>query len=405
MVRARRSGQGAVHPGLDARGEGAAARRTRCPSWCPARSWRARRHERGGGARDARAAPTSPSPTSKACSRACGRSWACDRRLPAVRHRCGPAEPRDRLSLSAPGWAAHPISAGWHNLVTGLIREDALWFPRITTGGYRADDGSGVLPALPALTRALSFLTGGHLLLAALLVSNVAFFALLVLYRLTARTFSDAVARRTSSTPAIFPTAFFLAPYSESLFLLLSVSAFWFAREDRWWLAAVVGILAALTRSTGIMLAPALDHPGVRAGRRGWPAPGAARHAQPPLATRVVASCAVLLGPVLYLAWWQLAHGDPTAPLDAQANWGRVAAFPLTTLWRAATLALGFGHVGGGNGYWVIDALVVGATVAAVVADGALPSRTSRTRPSACSSRSPTPTRRGRCSRCLGSSP
>jgi hypothetical protein len=71
---------------------------------------------------------------------------------------------------------------------------------------------------------------------------------------------------------------------------------------------------------------------------------------------------------VLYLAWWQLAHGDAMAPFDAQANWGRVAAFPLTTLWRAASLALGIDPVRGGNGYWIIDALVVGVIVAAVVA-------------------------------------
>jgi len=278
---------------------------------------------------------------------------------------------KPRTSIpSVPGWAADPISAGWHNLVTGLVREDALWFLRITTGGYRADDGSAAFfPLYPLLTRALSFLTGGHPLLAALLVSNVAFFAaLLVLYRLTARTFSDAVARRTVVYLAIFPTAFFfLAPYSESLFLLLSVSAFWFAREDRWWLAALAGVLAALTRSAGIVLAPALLVLAfARTGPGGDDATAHARRSS--LATRVVASGAVLLGPLLYLAWWQLAHGDPTAPLDAQANWGRVAAFPLTTLWRAAALALGFGHVGGGNGYWVIDALVVGAIVAAVVA-------------------------------------
>jgi hypothetical protein len=279
-------------------------------------------------------------------------------------------QPRTSIP-TVPGWAADPISAGWHNLVTGLVREDALWFLRIATGGYRADDGSAAFfPFYPLVTRVLSFVTGGHPLLAASLVSNVAFFlALLVLYRLTARTFSDAVARRTVVYLAIFPTAFFfLAPYSESLFLLLSVSAFWFAREDRWWLAAVAGILAALTRSAGVLLAPALlvlafTHADAE-DERAEDAPHARRSS---LATRVVASCAVVLGPVLYLAWWQVAHGHAMAPFDAQANWGRVAAFPLTTLWRAAALALGIDPVRGGNGYWIIDALVVGVIVAAVV--------------------------------------
>jgi hypothetical protein len=277
-------------------------------------------------------------------------------------------EPRTSIP-TVPGWAADPLTAGWHNLVTGLVREDALWFLRIATGGYRADDPSAAFfPLYPLVTRVLSFLTGGHPLLAALLVSNLAFFgALLVLYRLTARTFSDAVARRTVVYLAIFPTAFFfLAPYSESLFLLLSVAAFWFAREDRWWLAAVAGILAALTRSVGIVLAPALLVLAFTGSADPGDAPAHARRSS--IATRVAASCAVAVGPVLYLAWWQLAHGDAMAPFDAQANWGRVAAFPLTTLWRAASLALGIDPVRGGNGYWIIDALVVGVIVAATVA-------------------------------------
>ncbi len=162
---------------------------------------------------------------------------------------------------TVPGWPADPVTPGWHNLATGLVREDALWFLRIATIGYRPDDGSAAFfPLYPMLTRVVSWLTGGHPVFAALLVSNLAFLgALLVLYRLTARTFSDGVARRTIVYVAIFPTAFFfLAPYAESLFLLLSVAAFWFARDDRWWLAALAGAAAALTRSVGVLIAPAL---------------------------------------------------------------------------------------------------------------------------------------------------
>ena len=54
---------------------------------------------------------------------------------------------------------------------------------------------------------------------------------------------------------AIFPTAFyFFAPYSESLFLLLSIGAFGAMRARRWWLAGVLGCLAMLARSAGAML-------------------------------------------------------------------------------------------------------------------------------------------------------
>jgi Mannosyltransferase (PIG-V) len=275
---------------------------------------------------------------------------------------------------SVPGWPADPVMPGWHDLVTGLVRQDALWFLRIATEGYRVDDASAAFfPLYPLLTRILSWLTGGHPLLAALLISNVACFAaLLALYRLTARECSDAVARRTIVYLAVFPTAFFfLAPYSESLFLWLSVTAFLSARSDRWWLAGLAGAGAALTRSMGILIAPALLVMALERPGHGAPEPGAgALPAEPrrtPRAARVLASASVALGPILYFAWWQAAHGDLLAPLDAQQAWQREAAFPLTTLWRAAALALGIEPLGRATGYWLIDLLVVGVIVAAVV--------------------------------------
>ena len=81
----------------------------------------------------------------------------------------------------------------------------------------------------------------------------------MLLYDLTVHEYSEPVARRTVVYLAIFPTAFFFfAPYSESLFLLLSLSAFREASNDRWPTAAIAGVLAAMTRSIGIVLAPAL---------------------------------------------------------------------------------------------------------------------------------------------------
>ena len=37
--------------------------------------------------------------------------------------------------VSVPGWPAHALTPGWHNLWTAWEREDALWFLRIATGG------------------------------------------------------------------------------------------------------------------------------------------------------------------------------------------------------------------------------------------------------------------------------
>ena len=58
-----------------------------------------------------------------------------------------------------------------------------------------------------------------------------------------------------SALLAFFPAAvFFGAPYSESLFLLLAVGAFYAARTGRWaWAGACAG-LASGTRSAGLLL-------------------------------------------------------------------------------------------------------------------------------------------------------
>ena len=263
-----------------------------------------------------------------------------------------------REGVDVPGWLAGPIDHGWRAAFTAMERQDALWFLRIATAGYDASDGSAAFfPLYPLAVRVVSWIVGGRPLMAATLVSSGAFFgALLVLYDLTVRELSEAVARRTILYLAVFPTAFFfLAPYSESLFLFLSVLAFRQARRDRWPTAALAGALAALTRSIGIVLVPALllmafERYRSNGGRLG---------------SRVAWASAVALGPLAYFAWWGVAHGDAFAPLHAQANWQRVAAFPLVSLWRATLMALG-GLRQVDPAYWIIDLLVTGVVIVAV---------------------------------------
>ena len=258
-----------------------------------------------------------------------------------------------------PGWPAPPLGHGWHAVFTAFERQDALWYLRIATGGYSTGDGSAAFfPFYPLLVRTVSWMVGGRPLLAATLVSNASFFgALLVLYDLTARHYSESVARRTVVLLVVFPTSFFfLAPYSESLFLLLTLLAFRWARQDRWALAALAAALAALTRSIGIVLVPALL---VMAVER-WRAEGGSPW------PRVLGALGALAGPLAYLAWWELVHGEGLAPFRAQQNWQREAVFPLVTLWRALLMAAG--RLGVADpGYWIIDALVTGVVLVAIV--------------------------------------
>src|SRR5207302_5745906 len=63
------------------------------------------------------------------------------------------------------------------------------------------------------------------------------------------------IARRSVWLLALFPASlFFSAVYTEALFLALSVGAFLAARRGRWWLAGLLGGLAAATRNVGVTL-------------------------------------------------------------------------------------------------------------------------------------------------------
>ena len=256
--------------------------------------------------------------------------------------------------VDVPGRAAPAATPGWHNAIDATERQDAIWYLRLADDGWSGDDASAAFfPLYPLTVRAVAWALPIDTLLAALLVSNVAFLgALLALFALTTEAFGDRVARRAIVVTAIFPTAFFfLAPYTESLFLFLSIMAFRAARHDRWGRVAVWGALAALTRSVGLVLIPALlvEAFASRRGRAGG------RRA---LAGRVAGAAAIAVGPLAWFAWWGVAHGRWLAPLDAQRQWGRELQPPWVSLTHAIDLAWSF------RSYWLLDLVVVSIAIA-----------------------------------------
>jgi len=114
-------------------------------------------------------------------------------------------------------------------------------------------------PLFPFLTKLFSFVFQNYLL-SGLIVSNIAYgFAVFYLYKLVRLDFDRDDALRTAIYFSIFPTAYFLhAAYTESLFLALTIASLYYARNDKWALSGVIGMLAAMTRITGILLLPVL---------------------------------------------------------------------------------------------------------------------------------------------------
>ncbi|MGB2691482.1 MAG: glycosyltransferase family 39 protein, partial [Thermodesulfobacteriota bacterium] len=114
-------------------------------------------------------------------------------------------------------------------------------------------------PLFPLLTKLFSFVFQNYLL-SALIISNIAYgLAVFYLYKLVRLDFERDDALRTAIYFSIFPTAYFLhAAYTESLFLALTIASFYYARNGKWALCGVIGMLAAMTRITGILLLPVL---------------------------------------------------------------------------------------------------------------------------------------------------
>jgi len=266
----------------------------------------------------------------------------------------GLIEPLDQVDV--PGRAAPPAIQGWQNAIDATERQDAVWYLRLADEGWSTDAASAAFfPLYPLTVRAVAWVFPdswpGDELLAALFVSNLAFLgALLALFALTAEAFGDRVARRAIVVAAIFPTAFFfLAPYTESLFLLLSILAFREARHDRWGRVAVFGALAALTRSVGILLIPALLLEAIWAGR--------SRGGGRALGARLAGAAAIALGPVAWFAWWGVAHGNWLAPLEAQRDWGREVQPPWVSLGHAVEFAWTY------QSYWLLDLVIVSLAI------------------------------------------
>jgi hypothetical protein len=153
---------------------------------------------------------------------------------------------------------AHGPTPGGHGYWYRLWANwDGAWFAQIAHHGYGTNAGTAAFyPLYPGLVAVLGRIFFGHYVAAGIVVALAAAAAAFVLLRrLTALELGDDVARRATVALALFPLSFFLqAVYSESLFLALALATFYFARRERWTLAAGALALAFLARPTAVAL-------------------------------------------------------------------------------------------------------------------------------------------------------
>jgi hypothetical protein len=255
---------------------------------------------------------------------------------------------------------------------------DGVWFIRIAAAGYHSHAFSqAYFPLYPLAVRVVAPLAGDFYVVAGVVVSLACYAAaMVVLYRLAADECGSRVALWSVVFISVFPTAFFFqAVYSESMFLLLTLLSFSAGRRGRWWIAGVAGLLAALTRSSGLLLLLPL---GVMwwEQRRGAPlrlpggpalapelAPGAAPRAESARATGSASAAGtapgarsaaaprrpsvlslgwLLLVPAglgIYMAYLWRAFSDPFLFSAVQDFWGRRSSLPPVAVWDGAVAA------------------------------------------------------------------
>jgi hypothetical protein len=142
-------------------------------------------------------------------------------------------------------------------------RWDALNYQKLAQFGYSASGEMRPLlvfyPLYPWTVRLLALITRDYLLSGLIISTLASLVAAIVLLRLVELDFSRELAQRAVWFLFVFPTSYFLhIGYTESLFLMLTLSCVYSARKQRWLLAAVFGALACLTRANGLVLGPVL---------------------------------------------------------------------------------------------------------------------------------------------------
>jgi hypothetical protein len=178
-----------------------------------------------------------------------------------------------------------PPPHGVHYALLGIWeRFDTLWFLRIAGHGYDRPMAVIFYPLYPLAIRTASW--GLPPIIAALLVATLAaFFFFWGLLRLAGPELPGTGKLYVLLLVLVWPTSFILfVGYAESLTLALIVWAVIFAREGRWTPATVCGLLAGLSRPSGVLVSIPLFVLGLR--------------------NRRVAPLQVLLTPFGTLSYW-----------------------------------------------------------------------------------------------------
>jgi hypothetical protein len=246
-----------------------------------------------------------------------------------------------RIGVLAVGYAAllvfgyanghAPIQLYDNELMNLPFRYDAGWYFEIASEGYRwnpSDPGQQTIaffPAYPLAARALMRILSVRFIPAAMLLTLAAGLAAFVyLYRFAREDLSDDQALAAVALLAAYPfSVFYSAPYSEPLFLLSTVGAWFHFRREQYVRSGVWGVIAGLTRANGCLLSVPLAILALQLHRRTVAPSHAFAPSHRRTLARLVAVCMPGVGMLIFSAYIYKLTGNPLQWSVAHEAWGR----------------------------------------------------------------------------------
>jgi len=227
------------------------------------------------------------------------------------------------------------VSNWWLNVWTTF---DSEYFLAIARSGYTVKS-SAFFPLYPLLLRPFGP-DENAMALAGCIISNLCFgVALWLFWKLSRLQFEREMCRKMVWTLAFFPAAIYsMAVYTEALFMMLSLGAFYMARTNRWIWVVPLATLAALTRNAGPVLAAALL-------LEWWLQRKAASENTASKKPHLIWAFASLL-PIFAFVGMQLyfrSRFGSIALLETQQIFGRAASWPWLPIWRDMQNVVVFG--------------------------------------------------------------
>ena len=205
-----------------------------------------------------------------------------------------------------PYWEETLVKSNLPQFVWSFGNFDGVHYLRIAQNGYVYQYTQAFFPLYPILIKIASTVTFGNFLIPALVISNVSFLAaLLLFYKLIKKIYNQKIAFWSCLFLLTFPTSFYFGSvYTEGIFFLMIISAFYLVHLGLNWQASVIGVFASATRLIGLFLAIALAIPSKKF-------------------KKLMPLLIVPIGFLLYVLYLKVEFNNPLYFLTAQSVWGQ----------------------------------------------------------------------------------